>query len=164
MMTEHTAETMVPKRVKVLGAQTLRDLKIPENARTRAMVEMLLELCDKDLQVLVSEREVYLFATVHENLARAKKFQGLHELARQDVAVREWLDGLRALVRLEQPLERDRAWVNLCKRNSEHWVQGSLPHTPWSAALLSQAQENLIGYAHMVWGSKKPAPKTPILN
>lgn len=108
----------------------------------RAILEILLELCNTDLDVEITELEVKEMAEVYWNLYKIKPFVGLHELLFEDKGVNLFFQMFRTeVLPLGDATTRRKQVVVMFKKFFE--ASAELEQTPYLVALRRHAY-NLV--------------------
>lgn len=130
------------KRVKVLGPKILKELNIETSSGACDIVELLLELCDNNLLVDISEMEAVMLNSFVQDIRAAGPRMGLRELRQQDPAVDFFLGQSQAMLRQLNVDARVAAWYQACRVTLAAAREGRFPKTPWAKKI-----ESLVGTA-----------------
>lgn len=155
MHTDHD-EALQIKRIKVLDKEAMASLGIEENFTTRAMVEILLEVCDANLEVWISEAELKTLTEIYGRLYLAAPFPGVHEMVAADTGVELFFADLRELVQIEDQQQRLEAWVEIFKDFGRYIRDQIVDPTPWTLTLNEYAQGYLLFHFHYVILTQRP--------
>jgi len=99
------------KRVRV---DTL-DMGDMSDMKSRAIVEILLELADDNLEVLISDTELRVLLDIYMKIHQAAPFTGLRELMEKDIEVELFFQDLRELVLVKEAEVREELWKDSYK-------------------------------------------------
>lgn len=149
-----SAETM-EAMTQVQKIRVKPDVDAITTPEERALLEVLLELCDGNLDVETTEAEVRELSELYWDMYKAKPFVGLRELIEADVGVARFFEMFRCQVlpirevsgRRKQVLEMYQKFVD---------SSGGYPQTPHLSALRTRAY-NLVLFSL----SYKVAVQTP---
>ena len=133
--------------IKTVSVDTL-DMGKLENQESRAIVEILLELADDNLEVKISDVELRTLMAIYMRLWAAAPFVGLRELIESDVEVELFFLDIRDLVVESDPIQRAEMWKEAYKAYCD-WVQNPV-RSQRKFGVLSVHGEALLGYAQEV--------------
>ena len=152
----YNPDTMEVKHVKVLGPSALQALGIAHNPRVRGVMEFLLELCDTDLQIDISEMEVRALSDIISQVRKIAPFKSLHELAEIDPATAFFLTSMRQMTKEKGPDARRMAWNNVFRQYLAAHRHGDFPLTPWAGAIETIALEQVLLYCQITISNSRP--------
>jgi len=119
-----------------------------ENQESRAIMEILIELADDNLEVKISETEMRTLLQIYLRMWHAESFIGLRELIESDIEVELFFLDLRELVVESDPATRSELWKEAYKGFCD-WVQHPT-RTKFKFGVLSVQAEELLAYAQEV--------------
>lgn len=138
---------LVKSKLKTVQVDTL-DMGNLENQESRAIVEILLELADDNLEVKISDTELRTLLAIYMRMWNVKKFIGLRELIEADIEVELFFLDLRELVVESDPNARAELWKETYKSYCD-WVQNPRREKQ-KFGILSEHAEELLAYAQEV--------------
>lgn len=119
------------------------DPRLVHTPEDRAVLEILLEICDNNLDVVTSSAEVQVLAEVYWGLYQARPFPGLHELVMNDAGVCLFFKKFKELVLPILDLSKRSKQFSEVYRSYTKEVD-VLPATPWSVALYKICYDAMI--------------------
>lgn len=133
--------------IRTVQIDTL-DMRNLENQESHAIMEILLELADDDLEVKISDPELRTLLAIYMRMWNASPFVGLRELIEKDVEIELFFLDIRALVVENDPAQRAELWKDAYKSFCD-WIQHPT-RTKAKFGVLSVHAEVLLGYAQEI--------------
>ena len=145
------------QRVKAVSIDALQALGVEATQGTLGIAEVMLEICDENLELMVSEAEVRLLAEIHDRLHSAQPFAGLHEALAVDCGLDLFFSDLRMLVTILDPIQRAHAWKELFMDFASGCRHHIYALTPWVSALRKYGEDHLTFWLQMdMMAAKQP--------
>ncbi len=132
------------KRVKALSIDELREKGIEATRGILGIAEVMLEICDENLEVMISESELRLLMEVYDCLYAAQPFAGLHEATTLDTGLDIFFSDLRQLVAVLDPEQRLQAWTEIFRDFDAGCRHKLYALTAWVVALRKYGETHLM--------------------
>lgn len=148
-------ESTAVRRVKVLSPESLKEMRIESTPTIKAITETLLEVCDGDLEVSISEAELTVLTAIYNRLKTAQPFRDLHEALDNDAGLAIFYSDIMEVIKIEDLKLRNEGWVEAFKDFVALSANLGMYGTPWDLELRRYAQDHLHAYHQYQLGINK---------